>query len=87
HFDFSLLDRAVSEAKNSDIREIAQQYPSLLPIETVTEMKAGDVLLDIRAPEEQEEKPLDLDPVHILPFYKLRSQFSTLDQSKTYLLY
>ncbi|EFL91332.1 sulfurtransferase required for thiamine and 4-thiouridine biosynthesis [Candidatus Regiella insecticola LSR1] len=87
HFDFSLLDRAVSEAKNSDIREIAQQDPSLLPIETVTEMTAGDVLLDIRAPEEQEEKPLDLDPVHILPFYKLRSQFSTLDQSKTYLLY
>ncbi len=46
-------------------------------------------MLDIRAPDEQEEKPLKLDKVTVkaLPFYKLGSQFADLDQSKTYLLY
>lgn len=89
YFDFSLLDRAVMTAKNKDIREIYKQDISLLVVETVNKINIGDVLLDIRSPEDQEEKPLPLTlyPVCILPFYKLRSQFSNLDQSKTYLLY
>lgn len=90
HFDFSILDRVVSEAKNVDIREIAQQSrEQVVEVETVAELADTDVLLDIRAPDEQEEKPLKLDQVEVrsLPFYKLSSQFADLDQSKTYLLY
>lgn len=90
NFDFSILDRVVSEAKNVDIREIAEQSrEQVVEVETVAELADTDVLLDIRAPDEQEEKPLKLDgiEVHALPFYKLSSQFADLDQSKSYLLY
>ncbi|CNH14758.1 tRNA uracil 4-sulfurtransferase ThiI [Yersinia pekkanenii] len=90
HFDFSILDQVISEAKNVDIREIAEQSrEQLVEVETVAELADSDVLLDIRAPDEQEEKPLNLSSVEVqaLPFYKLSSQFASLDQRKTYLLY
>ncbi|VFP84044.1 tRNA sulfurtransferase [Candidatus Erwinia haradaeae] len=47
------------------------------------------IILDIRTQEEQEKCPLSLENVLIksLPFYKLSSQFNTLDPNKTYLLY
>jgi thiamine biosynthesis protein ThiI len=46
-------------------------------------------VLDIRSPDEEDEKPLELEGVEVkhLPFYKLATQFGDLDQSKTYLLY
>lgn len=90
HFDLAILDRVVSEAKNVDIREIAEQSrEQVVEVETVAELAQSDILLDIRAPDEQEEKPLQLEQVTVkaLPFYKLGSQFAELDQSKTYLLY
>lgn len=90
HFDFSILDRVVNEAKNVDIREIAEQSrEQVVEVETVAELVDTDVLLDIRAPDEQDEKPLKLDGIEVraLPFYKLSSQFADLDQSKSYLLY
>jgi len=91
-FDFSILDYVVSKAKKIDIREfnhkIMQQSTRLLvQIETVNQLTDNDILLDIRTEDEQEEKPLNLDKVQTIPFYKLNSQFSKLDQSKTYLLY
>ena len=47
------------------------------------------MILDIRSPEETEELPFTLEgvTVKVLPFYKLSSQFGSLDQSKQYLLY
>ncbi|WP_367680714.1 tRNA uracil 4-sulfurtransferase ThiI [Candidatus Fukatsuia anoeciicola] len=92
NFDFSILNRVINEAKKTDMREfdhkIIQQSAGLLvQIETVTQLTNNDIVLDIRTKNEQEEKPLNLDKVQILPFYKLNSEFSKLDQSKTYLLY
>lgn len=90
HFDFSVLQQAIAQAKNIDIREIAMpSSKQFTEVATVVEFGINDVLLDIRAPEEQQEKPLMLDQVEIkvLPFYKLNTQFGTLDQSKTYVLY
>ncbi|MFC3394779.1 tRNA uracil 4-sulfurtransferase ThiI [Brenneria rubrifaciens] len=90
HFDFAILERVVSEARNIDIREIAEQTrQDVIEVETVVAFAPTDVLLDIRAPDEQEENPLALEQVEIkpLPFYKLGTQFGDLDQSKTYLLY
>ena len=89
-FDFSILERVVEDAKNIDIRAIAEQSrEQVVEVETVAELADTDVLLDIRAPDEQDEKPLKLDgiEVRVLPFYKLSSQFADLDQSKSYLLY
>jgi thiamine biosynthesis protein ThiI len=89
-FDFEILQRVINEAKNVDIREIAEQTrEQVVEVETVAEFAPTDVLLDIRAPDEQDEKPLKMEQVEIkpLPFYKLSTQFGDLDQNKTYLLY
>ena len=90
NFDFSILDRAVEEAENIDIREIAKQADTTIAqVETVTSLSPDQVIIDIRSPDEQEEQPLFLDGVEIklIPFYKLATQFGDLDQSKQYLLY
>ncbi|MCE0488941.1 tRNA 4-thiouridine(8) synthase ThiI [Pantoea sp. Mb-10] len=90
NFDFSILDRMVQEATNVDIREIAEAtQEEVVEIETVDAFQLNDVVLDIRAIDEQEEKPLALEGVEVksLPFYKLGTQFGDLDQSKTWLLY
>uniref|UniRef100_A0A182SSH3 Rhodanese domain-containing protein n=1 Tax=Anopheles maculatus TaxID=74869 RepID=A0A182SSH3_9DIPT len=90
HFDFAILDRVVREARNVDIRTIAEEaQEQVTEVETVAEFAADEVILDIRSIDEQEEKPLQLAQVEVkpLPFYKLSSQFGDLDQSKTYLLY
>ena len=61
----------------------------MVSVETTTELGENDVILDIRSPEETDEAPLKLDNVEVkeLPFYKLSSQFTALDQTKNYLLY
>jgi thiamine biosynthesis protein ThiI len=90
NFDFEILQRVVREARNVDIRTIAEEaQEQVTEVETVAEFAANEVILDIRSIDEQEEKPLQLAQVDVqsLPFYKLSSQFGDLDQSKTYLLY
>ncbi|MFZ1872331.1 MAG: thiazole biosynthesis protein, partial [Chania sp.] len=90
NFDFEILQRVVREARNVDIRTIAEEArEQVTEVETVAEFAADEVILDIRSIDEQEEKPLQLAEVEVksLPFYKLSSQFGDLDQSKTYLLY
>ena len=90
HFNFDVLDQAVQNAQFLDIREIAQQTEKeVVSVETTTELGKNDVILDIRSPEETDEAPFKLEGVEVkeLPFYKLSSQFTELDQSKNYLLY
>lgn len=93
-FDFAILDNVVENAKYMDIRDIAVQAKEQVPeVETVDAFSAGEVILDIRSPEEEEESPLKAEGVlagvelQKMPFYKLSSQFDTLDQSKIYLLF
>lgn len=90
NFDFAILQRVVEEASNVDIRDIAEQAEEdVVEVETVDSFGSDDVVLDIRALDEQEDKPLALQGTEVksLPFYKLSSQFGDLDQSKTWLLY
>ncbi len=89
-FDFAILNRVIEEATNVDIREIAEQtQEEVVEVETVDSFTRNDVVLDIRAADEQDESPLTLTGVEVksLPFYKLSRQFGELDQSKTWLLY
>lgn len=89
-FDFSILDSVVENAKNMDIRRIAEEtVQQVTEVEMVSEFGANDVILDIRSPEEQETSPLKIDGIDVkeLPFYKLSTQFGDLDKTKTYLLY
>ena len=90
NFDFSILENAVQNAQYLDIREIAEQTErDVVQVDAVSVLTGEDVILDIRSPEETDENPLQLEGqnVTLLPFYKLSSQFASLDQSKTYLLY
>ena len=90
NFDFSILENAVQNAQYLDIRKIAEQTErDVVQVDAVSVLTGEDVILDIRSPEEADENPLQLEGqnVTLLPFYKLSSQFASLDQSKTYLLY
>jgi len=90
NFDFTILDRVVEEATNVDIRTIAEQTEEeVAEVETVALLSENDVVLDIRAIDEQEENPLTLNATEVksLPFYKLSTQFGNLDQNRTWLLY
>lgn len=90
NFDFSVLEQAVESAESIDIRDIIEQAQrDVVEIETATDVGSNDIVLDIRAVDEQESQPLLLDNITVatLPFYKLGAQFGELDQSKSYLLY
>ncbi len=89
-FDFTLLEHVVENASNIDVRDIAEQSPeNMTDMETVSVFSANEVVLDIRSPDEQDDKPLNVEGIEVksLPFYKLSTQFASLDQSKTWLLY
>ncbi|MGC7589882.1 tRNA uracil 4-sulfurtransferase ThiI [Bisgaard Taxon 46] len=88
NFNFDVLESAVQNAQYLDIRQIAEQTEKdVVEVDTVSVLASQDVILDIRSPEETDENPLEIDNVQLMPFYKLSSQFATLDQSKNYLLY
>lgn len=89
-FDLSLIDKVVDESSILDIRDIASAAKEqVTEIEAVSEFSENEVILDIRSPEEQDDKPLVIEGVEVqhLAFFKLSSQFETLAQDKTYLLY
>ncbi|MGP1928237.1 MAG: tRNA uracil 4-sulfurtransferase ThiI [Arsenophonus sp. NC-WZS1-MAG3] len=90
NFNFTLLDHLVSKAQNIDIRQLINDRQNEMPeVEIVTRFSIDDIILDIRAPDEQKTHPLKLKGVKImlLPFYKLNNQFGELQQEKSYLLY
>ena len=89
-FDFAILDRVIAETRWMDIRAIAEETrEQVQEVETVQELAADEVIIDIRSPDEHEERPFNVEghAVLHLPFYKLATQFGDLDQSKSYLLY
>lgn len=90
NFDFSVLDKALEDSVTMDIRDIANEAKEVVSeVETVSDFSSNDVVLDIRSPDEEDEKPLEIDGVEVvhLPFYKLATKFGDLDQSKQYLFY
>ncbi|MCK3657343.1 tRNA 4-thiouridine(8) synthase ThiI [Pasteurellaceae bacterium Pebbles2] len=90
NFDFAVLESAVQNAQYLDIRQIAEETEKeVVSVDEVAVLGENDVILDIRSPEETDEKPLELagHNVQEMPFYKLSSQFASLDQSKNYVLY
>lgn len=89
HFDFGVLDRAVQDAICLDIRKLAQDNQQMIDVEVVGRVADGEIVIDIRTPDEIEDMPLVITNAHIIaiPFFKLGNSFATLDQNKTYVLY
>ena len=89
-FSEDLIDRVVEAAVMIDIKEIATSMETkITATETVDGINAGEVIIDVRAPEEEEQSPLNISGVEVktIPFFRLATQFADLDKSKTYLLY
>ncbi|KGJ87152.1 tRNA uracil 4-sulfurtransferase ThiI [Colwellia psychrerythraea] len=90
NFDFDVLDKVVSETRVYDIRDIGKETEEeIRAVDLVENIPDNAVVVDIRSPEEEEEKPLELADVEVkhIPFYKLSTQFGDLDMTKEYLLY
>ena len=88
--DADLVDDAVEKAVILDIKEIPENTNKLQEeVETVHELAYGDVILDVRAPDDAEKSPLSVEghEVIAMPFYKVASAFGNLDNLKTYALY
>lgn len=88
--DLSLIDKAVREANVEDIKKLGEQTEEqIVAVESKSDLSQEDVLLDIRSPAEIDHKPLDFAHPHVeqIPFYKLSSDFASLDQDKSYYLY
>ncbi|QKZ02637.1 MULTISPECIES: tRNA uracil 4-sulfurtransferase ThiI [Pseudomonas] len=88
-FDMAVLERALERAKLVSIDNVIDELGQDIEIEEVGQALAGQVIIDIRHPDAQEDEPLELEGIEVkaLPFYALNSRFKELDPTRQYLLY
>ncbi|MCP5209262.1 MAG: tRNA 4-thiouridine(8) synthase ThiI [Hahellaceae bacterium] len=88
-FDFSVLEKAVAERRVVNVDEIMASVASTGDIDIINTPQVGDVIVDIRHPNETEKHVLSLttNEVMQIPFYELVDAEKYLDKEKTYLLY
>jgi thiamine biosynthesis protein ThiI len=83
-FDYSVLEKAVEDAKTIFVDEVIDDVSNLAPIEIVSEPKGSDIVIDIRG----EQKSIETKCKTLnIPFYKLKTEFKKLPQNRDYLLY
>lgn len=85
-----VLQQALQRTKVQSIDSVMNDVHNSGPgADVVSEPDEGEVVLDIRHPNEIDQRPLSLGatPVVQVPFYSLNARFSGLDQTQTYLLY
>ncbi|GAA5315774.1 MAG: tRNA 4-thiouridine(8) synthase ThiI [Candidatus Pelagadaptatus aseana] len=89
NFDFAVLDNAVEARKMQHIDGVINDLQDDEQVALVASVEAGQVVIDVRHPDEEELSPLTLDGVEVLkiPFYRLSSAFAGLDKAVEYLLY
>ncbi|MFM2486367.1 tRNA uracil 4-sulfurtransferase ThiI [Celerinatantimonas yamalensis] len=90
NFDSEILEKVVNEARVVDIRDIGRHSDAaVVEVDTVSEISAEQIVIDIRSDEETEHKPLVIDGAQIIhiPFFKLGTRFLELASDKHYLLY
>lgn len=89
NFDFAVLERAIAERRAQNIDELVNELDADLSVPVVGEINPGQIVIDIRHPDEQEKNPLSVTgvEVQIIPFYSLNNRFAHLDQGKQYYLY
>ncbi len=89
NFNWQIFDAAYEARRDMAISEVANDLGGELESLSVTKkLEESDVVVDIRHPNEAEIEPLTVSAATLkIPFYKLNTQFQTLDQDKFYLLY
>lgn len=88
-FDSSVLDQAISQRQVTPIHHLVDAGEDTLDVPIETELVEGAVVIDIRHPDEIALKPLALPEESLLqiPFFRLNTQYPSLDDSRRYLLY
>jgi thiamine biosynthesis protein ThiI len=88
-FDMAILERALERARLVPIDRVIDELGQDVAVEEVREALPGQIVLDIRHPDAQEDEPLDLPGIEVqaLPFYAVNNRFKELDANRQYLLY
>ncbi|MCE7762313.1 tRNA 4-thiouridine(8) synthase ThiI [Pseudomonas putida] len=88
-FDMAVLERALERAKLISIDHVIDELGKDVEIEEVAEALSGQIVIDIRHPDAQEDEPLVLEGIEVqaMPFYAINSKFKHLDPTRQYLLY
>lgn len=88
-FDFEVLERALERRQVISIDEIVEDVNVHAEVEALTKVADNQVVVDIRAPHEQEKKPLNIPgcEIQLIPFFSLGSEVEQFSENKEYLLY
>ena len=86
----ALVQKAVDNAVDIDISSVPEDTNRLkTEVEEVDTLRAGEVVVDVRSPDDVEKAPLTVaeHEVVVMPFYRTAKDFGALDMHKTYALY
>ncbi|WP_313514877.1 tRNA uracil 4-sulfurtransferase ThiI [Pseudomonas sp.] len=88
-FDMSILERALQRSRRMTVDRVIDELGQDIQVEEISQALPGQVVIDIRHPDDQEEAPLELSGIEVrnLPFYAVNSKFKELDENRQYLLY
>ncbi|MDQ7983419.1 tRNA uracil 4-sulfurtransferase ThiI [Pseudomonas sp. G34] len=88
-FDMAVLDRALERARLIAIDRVIEELGQDVQVEEVAEALPGQVVIDIRHPDQVEDQPLELAGIDVqaMPFYAVNNRFKELDANRQYLLY
>jgi len=88
-FDMAVLERALERARFISIDNVIDELGQDIQVEEVAEALPGQIVIDIRHPDAQEDEPLVIEgvEVQVMPFYAINSRFKHLDGNRQYLLY
>ena len=89
-FDYSVLQKAVEGRRLCAIDKLYQQeMHEMAQVELLSMPRPEHVIIDLRAPDEAQSKPLTLHANDILqiPFFQINRLFGSLDSDVQYLLY
>lgn len=84
-----LLERAVARARFVTVDRLLEELSQDVQVEMVDQPLPGQIVIDIRHPDEVEDDPLELGEIEQiqLPFYAINNKFRELDGNRQYLLY
>ncbi|WP_314409714.1 tRNA uracil 4-sulfurtransferase ThiI [Pseudomonas kuykendallii] len=88
-FDMAILERALQRSRRMTVDRVIDELGQDVQVEEIAQALPGQVVIDIRHPDDQEEAPLELSGIEVrnLPFYAVNSKFKELDENRQYLLY
>ena len=89
NLDSAILERALEQVRSTKIDDIVKNLEAKAEIDVLSKVSENQKIVDIRAPHEQEKKPLNMPGCDILltPFYELEAQMQHWSDEFEYLLY